>query len=51
MRRREDIQVNVAGLRRNIKNLTHNYSDAQVIRSFHLHFFFFYRNLLSFICL
>ncbi|XP_065213612.1 epsin-1 isoform X2 [Planococcus citri] len=30
MRRREDIQVNVAGLRRNIKNLTHNYSDAQV---------------------
>uniref|UniRef100_A0A224XMM2 Putative equilibrative nucleoside transporter protein n=1 Tax=Panstrongylus lignarius TaxID=156445 RepID=A0A224XMM2_9HEMI len=30
MRRREDMQVNVAGLRRNIKNLAHNYSDAQV---------------------
>uniref|UniRef100_A0A8D8PSM2 Epsin-2 n=1 Tax=Cacopsylla melanoneura TaxID=428564 RepID=A0A8D8PSM2_9HEMI len=29
-RQREDIQVNVAGLRRNIKNLAHNYSDAQV---------------------
>ncbi|KAL1452884.1 hypothetical protein WDU94_007070 [Cyamophila willieti] len=27
---REDIQVNVAGLRRNIKNLAHNYSDAQI---------------------
>lgn len=25
-----DMQVNVAGLRRNIKNLAHNYSDAQV---------------------
>jgi len=25
------MQVNVAGLRRNIKNLAHNYSDAQVI--------------------
>lgn len=31
MRRREELQVNVAGLRRNIKNLAHNYSDAQVI--------------------
>ncbi|KAK9509741.1 hypothetical protein O3M35_006989 [Rhynocoris fuscipes] len=30
MRRREDMQVNVAGLRRNIKNLAHNYSDAQI---------------------
>lgn len=30
MRRREEMQVNVAGLRRNIKNLAHNYSDAQV---------------------
>ncbi|XP_069691001.1 epsin-2 isoform X3 [Periplaneta americana] len=29
-RQREDMQVNVAGLRRNIKNLAHNYSDAQV---------------------
>lgn len=28
-RQREDMQVNVAGLRRNIKNLAHNYSDAQ----------------------
>ncbi|KAJ2939132.1 hypothetical protein O0L34_g8445 [Tuta absoluta] len=27
---RDDMQVNVAGLRRNIKNLAHNYSDAQV---------------------
>uniref|UniRef100_A0A0A9ZDH8 Epsin-2 n=1 Tax=Lygus hesperus TaxID=30085 RepID=A0A0A9ZDH8_LYGHE len=30
MRKREEMQVNVAGLRRNIKNLAHNYSDAQV---------------------
>lgn len=30
MKRRDDMQVNVAGLRRNIKNLAHNYSDAQV---------------------
>ncbi|XP_047529224.1 epsin-1 isoform X1 [Vanessa atalanta] len=29
-RAREEMQVNVAGLRRNIKNLAHNYSDAQV---------------------
>ncbi|XP_013168994.1 PREDICTED: epsin-2, partial [Papilio xuthus] len=29
-RSRDDMQVNVAGLRRNIKNLAHNYSDAQV---------------------
>uniref|UniRef100_A0A1B6E1R6 ENTH domain-containing protein n=1 Tax=Clastoptera arizonana TaxID=38151 RepID=A0A1B6E1R6_9HEMI len=29
-RQREDMQVNVAGLRRNIKNLAHNYSDAQI---------------------
>ncbi|XP_026681903.1 epsin-1-like [Diaphorina citri] len=29
-RQREDIQEGVAGLRRNIKNLAHNYSDAQV---------------------
>ncbi|XP_063240958.1 epsin-2 isoform X3 [Bacillus rossius redtenbacheri] len=29
-RQRDDMQVNVAGLRRNIKNLAHNYSDAQV---------------------
>nr|CAD7399230.1 unnamed protein product [Timema cristinae] len=29
-RQKEDMQVNVAGLRRNIKNLAHNYSDAQV---------------------
>ncbi|CAG4992385.1 unnamed protein product [Colias eurytheme] len=26
----DEMQVNVAGLRRNIKNLAHNYSDAQV---------------------
>lgn len=30
MKKREELQVNVAGLRRNIKNLAHNYSDAQV---------------------
>ncbi|XP_072932327.1 epsin-2 isoform X2 [Epargyreus clarus] len=29
-RARDEMQVNVAGLRRNIKNLAHNYSDAQV---------------------
>lgn len=29
-RQREDMQVNVAGLRRNIKNLAHNYSGAQI---------------------
>ncbi|XP_018905194.2 epsin-2 isoform X1 [Bemisia tabaci] len=29
-KQREDIQVNVAGLRRNLKNLAHNYSDAQI---------------------
>lgn len=29
MKRRDDMQVNVAGLRRNLKNLAHNYSDAQ----------------------
>ncbi|XP_049313602.1 epsin-1 isoform X5 [Bactrocera dorsalis] len=29
-KQKEDMQVNVAGLRRNIKNLAHNYSDAQV---------------------
>lgn len=28
------MQVNVAGFRRNIKNLAHNYSDAQVRRLF-----------------
>ena len=30
----DDMQVNVAGLRRNIKNLAHNYSDAQVNNEF-----------------
>ncbi|XP_027837840.1 epsin-2 isoform X1 [Aphis gossypii] len=30
MKKREEMQVNVAGLRRNIKNIAHNYSDAQV---------------------
>ena len=30
-RAKDDMQVNVAGLRRNIKNLAHNYSDAQVL--------------------
>lgn len=29
-RAKDDMQVNVAGLRRNIKNIAHNYSDAQV---------------------
>ncbi|XP_004524570.1 putative uncharacterized protein DDB_G0277255 isoform X4 [Ceratitis capitata] len=29
-KQKEDMQVNVAGIRRNIKNLAHNYSDAQV---------------------
>ncbi|KAG4078780.1 hypothetical protein HA402_015370 [Bradysia odoriphaga] len=29
-RQKDDMQVNVAGLRRNIKNLAHNYSDAQI---------------------
>ncbi|XP_060803032.1 epsin-2 [Amyelois transitella] len=29
-RGRDEMQVNVSGLRRNIKNLAHNYSDAQV---------------------
>ncbi|XP_022910356.2 epsin-2 [Onthophagus taurus] len=29
MRRNSEMQVNVAGLRRNLKNLAHNYSDAQ----------------------
>lgn len=29
-RQKEDMQMNVAGIRRNIKNLAHNYSDAQV---------------------
>uniref|UniRef100_A0A6M2DVG5 Putative equilibrative nucleoside transporter protein n=1 Tax=Xenopsylla cheopis TaxID=163159 RepID=A0A6M2DVG5_XENCH len=29
-RQRDEMQVNVAGLRRNIKNLAHNYSDAQI---------------------
>ncbi|XP_059615267.1 epsin-2 [Phlebotomus argentipes] len=29
-RQKDDMQVNVAGIRRNIKNLAHNYSDAQV---------------------
>lgn len=29
-RQREDMQVNVAGLRRNIKNIAHNYSEAQI---------------------
>lgn len=29
-RQKEDMQVNVAGIRRNIKNLAHNYSDPQV---------------------
>ncbi|KAF4532420.1 hypothetical protein B566_EDAN003873 [Ephemera danica] len=28
--RKADMQVNVAGLRRNLKNLAHNYSDAQI---------------------
>ncbi|XP_025424164.1 epsin-2 isoform X2 [Sipha flava] len=30
MKKREEMQVNVAGLRRNLKNIAHNYSDAQV---------------------
>lgn len=29
-RQKDDMQVNVAGFRRNIKNLAHNYSDAQI---------------------
>ncbi|KAL5293431.1 EPN2 family protein [Megaselia abdita] len=29
-RKQDDMQMNVAGIRRNIKNLAHNYSDAQV---------------------
>lgn len=29
-RQKDDMQVNVAGIRRNIKNLAHNYSDPQV---------------------
>ncbi|CAD7083371.1 unnamed protein product [Hermetia illucens] len=29
-KQKDDMQMNVAGLRRNIKNLAHNYSDAQV---------------------
>ncbi|XP_030380072.1 epsin-2 isoform X4 [Scaptodrosophila lebanonensis] len=29
-KQKDDMQVNVAGLRRNIKNLAHNYTDAQV---------------------
>lgn len=29
-RQREDMQVNVSVLRRNLKNLAHNYSDAQI---------------------
>lgn len=33
MKKREEMQVNVAGLRRNIKNIAHNYSDAQVSKS------------------
>jgi len=37
MKKREEMQVNVAGLRRNIKNIAHNYSDAQV--SFKFYFF------------
>jgi hypothetical protein len=39
MKKREEMQVNVAGLRRNIKNIAHNYSDAQVSRFFLLFFF------------
>lgn len=39
--------LNVAGLRRNIKNLAHNYSDAQV--SFLFYRFFVERNLKLFI--
>lgn len=30
MKRRDDMQVNVAGLRRWTKNIAHNYSNAQV---------------------
>lgn len=29
-KQRDDMQMNVSGLRRNIKNLAHNYSDAQI---------------------
>ena len=29
-RQKDDMQVNVAGFRRNIKNMAHNYSAAQV---------------------
>lgn len=28
-KRRDDMQVNLAGIRRNVKNIAHNYSDAQ----------------------
>lgn len=37
-RAKDDMQVNVAGLRRNIKNLAHNYSDAQVLPRSRLNF-------------
>lgn len=38
MKKREEMQVNVAGLRRNIKNIAHNYSDAQVSKVFNFIF-------------
>lgn len=43
MKKREEMQVNVAGLRRNLKNIAHNYSDAQVSKVLivFLHMFIF----------
>lgn len=44
---RDDMQVNVAGLRRNIKNLAHNYSEAQVRHYIHIYIYITIRNLIN----
>lgn len=47
MKKREEMQVNVAGLRRNIKNIAHNYSDAQVSTFFIFLIVLFYDTFLT----
>lgn len=55
-RQKDDMQVNVAGIRRNIKNLAHNYSDPQVNerlllqQHIFLHFIFQFINCAYHVC-
>lgn len=41
------MQVNLAGIRRDIMNLAHNYSNAQVIKIFRINVNFFKKTVLN----